>query len=124
MPGPFKIACGYREGALPADWFQVVRRLRHQIERARLDVRITLIPLGAVPADAHLLVVPAAFADEARRVVAKGKVLAMPVDRAEQVLAGLVDRLRREAPPRPADSGRSARTIVRRGSEVVPWNAG
>lgn len=121
MTVPLNIACGYRDGVLSGVWFQLVRRLRSRMERARLDVGITLVPLSAVPANANFLVVPGALTELARRVAGNAEVVAIPAGSAEKALAEFVERLRDEAPPKGADPQRLARTVIRRGFEVVPW---
>lgn len=113
------VLCLYEAGILPAAWFQVVRRLRSQVERAGLDARIRLVRLDAVPSDADVLVVPAALAGRARTLAARVEVLAVPARGAEKVLGELVDRLRRRASVTGAEPRRSAPRVVRRGFEVV-----
>lgn len=121
MTVPLNIACGYRDGVLPGDWFQLVQRLRSRMERARLDVGITLVPLSAVPANANFLVVPGALTELARRVAGNAEVVAIPAGSAEKALAEFVERLHDEAPPKGADPQRLARIVVQRGFQVVPW---
>ena len=118
---PVNVLCLYQDGTLPAAWFQVVRRLRHQVERAGLDARIRLVRLGAVPSDAAFVVAPAGLADRARALAARAEVLAVPAGGAEKVLGELVERLRREASATGAEPRRSASSVVRRGFEVVEW---
>lgn len=73
--GVRRIVCGYRDGELPGRWLQVYRRLSGTLDRARLPVRAGLAPLGAVPPDAGILIVPADLAAEAAALAGRAEVV-------------------------------------------------
>ena len=111
------ILCVYRDGELPAAWFQVVRRLRSQADRAGLDVDVRLAPLSLVSPDADVIMAPAGLAAAATARVANATVVTVPANGAGDGLAEVMARLLRAAPARPLSA---RRTVVRQGSQVVP----
>jgi hypothetical protein len=117
---PVKVACVYPDGVLAGDWFQFVRRLRSQVARARIDARIRLVRASAVPGDADVVVAPVELARAAWAPARPVRLVTVGPGEAQQVLADLLERLRREAATG-GDDGRAPRTVVRRGFEVVEW---
>lgn len=70
------VVCAYSREELPVAWLQVFRRFEASMERARLRVRVRLLPLEELPDAFEVLVVPerlrepaAATAPQARLIV-------------------------------------------------------
>jgi hypothetical protein len=120
--GPVKIACTYPNGALAAEWFQFVRRLRSQLARVSVNARIPLVPVSAVPADAEMVVVPATAAKLASVQRPGGRVIPVVSREPQAVPDELIAALGRQAPAA-VEAGGPRPTIVRRGFEVVDWPA-
>jgi hypothetical protein len=117
-PGRARVACAYPEAVLTAEWFQLVRRLRSLVARARRLATIRLVPLGAVPADADVVLVAAEHADAARAAAPRAHLVVVRPGGAEAALKEVVERLS------PDDGGRRPHVVVRRGFRVVDWSSG
>ncbi|MGH2796822.1 MAG: hypothetical protein ACRDM0_03895, partial [Thermoleophilaceae bacterium] len=52
------VVCGYSRDELPVAWLQVFRRFEASLARARLRVRVRLVPLEELPEAFEVLIVP------------------------------------------------------------------
>lgn len=67
-----RVVCGYRLDSLPGEWLQAWRRLDRAMQRAGLNVKVSLDPLDDLPSDADILVVPPELENEAGAVAPPG----------------------------------------------------
>jgi hypothetical protein len=96
-PGPrliTQVVVGYRLGFLPGEWLQTWRRLDRVLASASLNVKATLAPLGELPSDTGILVVPPELREAARDVAPPGTpILVTSASSAAGAFADLVARL-------------------------------
>lgn len=89
-----RVVCGYRTESLPGEWLQTWRRLDRLMQRSGFDVKVTLDPLEALPADTDILVVPPELRQDAYAVLAPGvPLLVTPAAAAAGAFADMVRRL-------------------------------
>lgn len=109
------VLCLYRDGHLPAAWFQAVRRLRSRVERLGRDADVRLAPLSTGWGDADLVVVPAPLTAAAAGAGARRRVVALP-GHAGLAMDDLIAEIEALAPLRPATP---RPRVVRRGYHTV-----
>jgi len=91
------VVCGYSE-ELPAAWLQVFRRFEHALAKARLRVRVRLLPLEDLPDTFEVLVVSPELRERAEALRTGARI----VSATRELAASAADDLVREL-----QSGRS-----------------
>ncbi|MFN8524690.1 MAG: hypothetical protein U0821_16455 [Chloroflexota bacterium] len=117
-----RAACVYSAGALPGDWLQTWRRLDRLVGRSGLDVKVTLEPLDALPAEVDLLVAPPELEGAARTAAgAEVEVLVTSPSGAafafDELMRELLEGQRIVAPR--AASGTTPHIVTYRGSQRI-----
>jgi mannitol-specific phosphotransferase system IIBC component len=89
-----RVVWGYQVGMLPVPWLMGFKRLKATLEREGFAIRVELLPLTSVPADADLLFVPDDLAEGARQAAPDAQVIALGSRPEQAVFQVLVEQLR------------------------------
>lgn len=116
------IVCGYTRDALPASWVQVLRRFERAVARARLRIRVRLMPLEDLPERFDVLVVAPQLAEQARALAGSldARVVVTTRERAVDAVNELLGEIAeaRTMYAEPADPNEPV-IVTRRGGDVL-----
>ncbi|MGH2377386.1 MAG: hypothetical protein ACRDGT_02815 [Candidatus Limnocylindria bacterium] len=114
------VVCAYAREELPAAWIQVYRRFERSFERARLRVRVRLLPLEELPESFEVLVVAAHLEQKAAAAAGGARVVVATRETALEAVNALLVELQegRGLYAEPVDPG-AKNTVRRRGNVTL-----